>query len=158
MSAHNAAIVSARHLDEWVCGGKKKAALVKQIHPHLSCNPSIWHTSAASFPAVPYLAGLSDGTSVKTSSGLGSGMGMMYSLYEVMASCVSASSNSPMLELWLYGSGGKARVTGDGEPKAGLAIGKGEESRGLVRATAGWSLFKKLSFTWLYLCCQETIV
>ena len=41
---------------------------------------------------------------------------------------------------------------GAGEPNAGLAIGKGEDRRGLVRATAGWSLFRKLSFTWLYLC------
>ena len=39
----------------------------------------------------PYLTGLSEGTSVKTSSGLGSGMGMMYSLYEVKTSCVPAS-------------------------------------------------------------------
>lgn len=46
----------------------------------------------------------------------------------------------------------------DGEPNAGLAIGKGEERRGLVRATAGWSLFRKLSLTWLYLCYQEIIV
>lgn len=48
-------------------------------------------------------------------------------------------------------------MTGDGEPNAGLAMGKGEESRGLVRATAGWSLFRKFSLTWLYLCCQEMI-
>lgn len=34
---HNTAIVSAPHLDEWVCGGKK-TALVKQTLPHLSCN------------------------------------------------------------------------------------------------------------------------
>lgn len=98
---HNTAIVSAQHLDEWVCG-RKKTALVKKIHPHLSCNPSIWHTSAASFSAALYLAGLSDSTSLKTSSGLGSGMGMMYSLYEVVPSCMSASCpNSPGLRLWL---------------------------------------------------------
>lgn len=44
---------------------------------------------------------------------------------------------------------------GEGEPKAGLAMGNGEESLGLVRATAGWSLFRKLSLTWLYLCCDD---
>lgn len=44
------------------------------------------------------------------------------------------------------------RLTGDWEPNAGLAMGKGEESLGLVRATAGWSLLMKLSLTWLYLC------
>lgn len=33
-----------------------------------------------------YLSGLSEGTSVKASSGLGSGMGMMYSLKEVTTS------------------------------------------------------------------------
>lgn len=46
-------------------------------------------------------------------------------------------------------------MTGDGVPNAGLAIGKGEVSRGLVWATAGWSLFVKFSLAWLYLCCQE---
>lgn len=89
-------------LNIWMSGCVlgENTALVKQIHPHLSHSPSVWHMSAAS--AALYLAGLSDGIPVNTSSGLGSGMGMMYSLYEVMPSCESASClNSPGLGLWL---------------------------------------------------------
>lgn len=114
------------------------------------------------FSAVTYLVGLSDGMSVKTSSGLGSGMGMMYSLYEVMTSCVSSWGRKfPELRVWLCGVGGKDRAAREGALDEEVLIGKGDESRGLVRVTAGWSLFRKFSWTWWYLCkkirddCEE---
>lgn len=114
------------------------------------------------FAAVLYLSGLSDGMLPKASSGLGSGMGMMYSLYGVTTSCPSASClRSPGLWLQLLAVGPgeeEEKATGDREPNVGLAAGKGEVRRGLVRATAGWSLFRKFSFTWLYLCWEKCLL
>lgn len=127
----------------------------KQTHFHRPCSPMFLTHICRVFAAIRYLSGLSDGMLPKASSGLGSGMGMMYSLYEVTTSCPSASClRSPGLWLWLLavGPGEEEKATGDREPNVGSATGKGEVRRGLVRATAGWSLFRKFSFTWLYLC------
>lgn len=79
-------------------GRKKKqvSGLTEQIRLIFSCKTPAFGTQL--HPCVDvvhkfYLAGLSDGmsVSVKTSSGLGSGMGMMYSLYEGMSSSLPSS-------------------------------------------------------------------
>lgn len=88
-----------------------------------------------------YLEGISisTGPSWVSSSGLGSGMGMMYSL-------CGASAVSPSV----CGRGVRFGLRSEDGDWGGKAFGNGDGTCGFTRATAGWSLFRKLSLTWEY--------